>query len=1043
MNDLSATLTHPVTDISKPLGCSHKKEDSPNPESLSGNFIHVEEAFTHNLKGISLRIPKHKLVVFTGISGSGKSSLAFDTLYNEAQRRYLNTLSDYAQQFMGRQEKAPVRRISGLAPAIAIEQKTTLYSPRSTVGTVTGVMDYLRVLFARAGRPHCPNCGENVQPQSAHQILEQLNRLAEGTRIQVLSPIIRGRKGDYGALFEQLRREGYSRAYVNGNMLHLDELADDFKLERYKMHHIDAGIDRVVLRQGNPLVQKRLANALQKALERSNGYVRLLLHLPKGDEQEWLRSIYMACHMCQLDFGEMAPRLFSFNSPYGACETCHGTGDQLTINEDALVKDASLSLRDGAMPSLTFLLWGKQKRVLTAMEKHLGLPMGKPWKSWKLEQRALFLYGKAGETETFNPAPALNYDETPEDWEAFFEHYEGVLPLLRLKASTGSLSEQYYYRRFMNEDTCRACHGHRLKPFALNVTLGERLSLKTLQHMELDDALESLIDIEMQMTEMESTIAETPLKEVRKRLKFLLDVGVNYLSLGRSAATLSGGEAQRIRLASQLGSGLSGVMYVLDEPSIGLHAHNNQQLIDTLKELRDKGNTVLVVEHDEELIRQADWVVDIGPGAGREGGELLYVGPPAELQQVAASQTGAYLKGKREIPFNRDTLHPLLEALQTPSLKVKPKCNKKRTTSETTVFSKALIEETSPATLQLKGCTRHNLTNLDIILPLKQMVTLTGMSGSGKSTLLFECLLPYLSQYMQATQGSYGRKKAIPLADLNLTLPPGVSAIEGIEQVDKLVVVDQSPIGRTSRSNPATYTGLFDPIRNLYANTLEAKSLGLTASHFSFNVKGGRCETCKGAGKIKISVGMLPEAEVQCQACEGRRYTAETLRVQYQGKNIYELLETPIRDAVALFESHPTLPGNLQLLCDVGLGYLALGQGAPLLSGGEAQRLKLATDLMRKPTGHTVYIFDEPSIGLHWHDLHLFVDVVKRLVANGHTVLTIEHQLDYIAASDWVIDLGPEGGTRGGQLIVQGPPAVVAQCPESLTGQYLKRHMGG
>jgi excinuclease ABC subunit A len=970
-------------------------------------FIDIEAVYTHNLKGFSLRIPKHQFVVFTGISGSGKSSLAFDTLYSEAQRRYISTLSEYAQQFIGKQAKAPVRRLTGLSPAIAIEQKTTLYSPRSTVGTVTNVDDYLRVLFAKVGRAYCPHCGANVQPQRLPQMLERLKKFPEATRIQILSPLVRGRKGDYGALFEQLRKEGFTRVRVDGEALDLDELPDGYKLARYKVHDIDVVLDRVVLRHGKDATLRRLEQALAKAVERSHGYVRILTQEPhQSDELDMMMSVFMACLSCDLDFGEMSPRLFSFNSPYGACPTCKGTGHQLHIDENALIKDPQLSLKDGAMPSLTFLLWGKHKRVLTAFEKFLGLPVSTPWKAWTAAEKQLFFYGKEKEANASFPVKDVQYDESPEDWESFFESFEGILPLLRLKANTGGLSGQHYFRQFTQESECPSCQGHRLKPFSLQVRLGDSLTLKDLHALSLSEAYDALQVTQTQFTPTEATIAELAMKEVLARLQFLKNVGVTYLTLGRRASSLSGGEAQRIRLASQLGSGLTGVMYVLDEPSIGLHAHNNQQLINTLKNLRDQGNSVLVVEHDEEVIRQADYVVDIGPLAGRLGGELIFAGAPLALESIEASLTGGYLSGKLRMAMNL-----------TPKV---PKADR---------------------SLRLKGCTPHNLKNLQVSIPLGKMVTITGLSGSGKSTLLFECLLPYAEQYIQATMGSYGRKKNIPLQDLNLTLPKGVKSIEGIEQIDKLVVVDQSPIGRTSRSNPATYTGIFEAIRNLYANTLDAKAQGLTASHFSFNVKGGRCETCKGAGTLKLSLGMLPSAEIPCSTCEGKRFKPEVLRVRYHGKNICELLDTSIEEAKPSFESHPSLGQHLQLLCDVGLGYLALGQGAPLLSGGEAQRLKLATDLMRKPTGHTLYIFDEPSIGLHWHDLHLFIDVVKRLVAQGHSVVTIEHQLDYIAASDWIIDLGPEGGEAGGHIMAQGTPKQVAATAKSLTGHYLHQHL--
>ncbi|MCX5920544.1 MAG: excinuclease ABC subunit A [Candidatus Melainabacteria bacterium] len=1025
--------------------------ETPKKSPQKHTCIHVEQACTHNLHNVTVDIPKHQLVVFTGVSGSGKSSLAFDTIYAEAQRRFMDSLSDYAKQFIGHSNPPPVAWMTGLSPAIAIEQKTASYSPRSTVGTVTEVMDYFRVLFARAGTPHCSSCGANIQPQSPTQMKERLLALGEGTKLQLLAPVVKGRKGEYGVLFHQLRKEGYSRVRVDGEVLELDELPETYKLARYKIHHVEVVIDRIVLKTSDSVVH-RLEEGIAKTLKKGEGTLIALYQQPNTSVfTETTFSKFLSCLPCQLDFGEMAPRLFSFNSPYGACPTCQGTGQEVHFNADSLITLPHLSLEAGGIPVLLELMGKRSFNAFIPLLKEAlapyPLPTHLPFTQWTDFEKTLLLYGKSA-IETTEEAeseaegvgfikpkkstlekdpPRLNAD-TKEAWAISFlaetdeevaslgeldgllENFHGLVPLLKARFQSGSNALKAKLAPCFKAHTCNECKGVRLNAFARSVTLGSHgLTMQTLHDYSIDALYLAVKALWEQLSPTQLLIVQTPLKAVETRLKFLLDVGLSYLTLGRRADTLSGGEAQRIRLASQIGSGLVGVLYVLDEPSIGLHPHNNQQLIESLKTLRDKGNSVLVVEHDEEMIQQADWVIDIGPHAGRLGGQLIAEGTAETIAKTAGSVTGQYLAGTKKIPVN--TNH----------------------------------RKGNGNAITLKGVNRHNLKNLTVAFPLGKWTTVTGLSGSGKSTLVLDCLYPAIETYLKTMTLSYGRKRVLPEGETlpdNWLPPEGVKTVSGLEHIDKLVVVDQSPIGRTSRSNPATYTGLFDSIRNLYANTAAAKQRGFTPAHFSFNVNKGRCETCMGAGTVTYKMGLLPDSSVPCPVCEGKRYKPEILAVKYEGLNIAELLETPIEQTLPLFESHVILHKQLQVLVDVGLGYLALGQGAPFLSGGEAQRLKLATELMlplrsRSVVGQTVYLFDEPSVGLHWEDLATLVTVMNRLVDAGHTVIAVEHQLDFIAASDWVIDLGPEAGQAGGQIVAVGTPQKIASTKASLTGHYL------
>jgi excinuclease ABC subunit A len=950
--------------------------------------IHIEAASTHNLRHISLDIPKHQLVVFTGVSGSGKSSLVFDTVFAESQRRYVESLNTYARQFIGQMERPVVKRIEGLSPAIAIDQKSASNSPRSTVGTVTEVLDYLRVLYARIGEPHCPTCGQAIAAQSPQQMIDSVSALPQGTKVQVLAPVVRGRKGDYNALFAQLRKEGLSRARIDGEDVLLDELPEDYRLARTKTHTIEVVIDRLILKPGEALAH-RLSDAIYKALKKGDGFVTLQTLAPKAETgwQERTLSRYLACTACDTSFGEMAPRVFSFNSPYGACQTCQGAGFTYEVNVEQLVPDPTLTLKEGALAPLKRLLGRGYGKLMTLLAKEYGLRTGVPYRTLTAAEVSLLLNGpprKGADAVRPTLANATQDDDETDTWLDLLEHFEGVQPALKQRFQTASGTRKRYLKAFFVEAVCSACRGARLQPFPLAVTLGG-LSIEQVCQFSITDALAYVVDLPAKLSDTQLKIARSALQEVEKRLRFLLAVGLDYLTLSRRANTLSGGEAQRIRLASQIGSGLVGVLYVLDEPTIGLHPHNNQQLINTLKSLRDKGNSVLVVEHDEDMIRQADWLIDVGPHAGRHGGEIVVSGPPDTVGQVPTSLTGAYLDCRTVIAPNP---------------------------SPRTGTGHAIT---------LANVCQNNLKSVTAAFPLGTFTCVTGMSGSGKSTLVFDVLL-------QAVRHHFDPTEAQPLE---------TGAVTGLEHIKRFVVVDQSPIGRTSRSTPATYANLMDPIRNLFSNTALAKIRGWGPGHFSFNVKGGRCEVCKGEGQRTIEMKFLPNASVQCEACHGRRYSADTLEVRYHDLNIYEVLNLSVGEALAFFADVPSLTRMLQVLDDIGLDYIQLGQPAPTLSGGEAQRLKLATELMTPSKQPTLYLMDEPTIGLHWHDLAHLLTMLHRLVDGGHSVVAIEHNLDFIQSADWLLDLGPMGGKQGGQLVASGPPRTIADSPASLTGQHL------
>jgi excinuclease ABC subunit A len=933
----------------------------------------VHNACEHNLKNVTLSIPRDKLVVFTGVSGSGKSSLAFDTIFAEGQRRYVESLSSYARQFIGQFEKPAVEAIDGLSPAISIDQKSTSRSPRSTVGTVTEIVDFLRVLYARVGEPHCPQCAQPIAPQSAERILDTLWAWPLGSKLQILAPMVRGRKGEYNALFTQLRKEGLTRVRIDGELHRLEDLSEDHRLAKTKKHTIDAVIDRIVLKHDD-LTRSRLYTALKTALKKADGFA---IVQDVGENTERFFSEMLACPTCDVTFEELAPRLFSFNSPYGACGTCQGLGVAYAFSERLLVPDGSKSLLDGAIPPFQKLVGRYFERFLKKLSAQYGVRVNVPFDELSAAEKQLLFLGQRSDE-----LPPVAEDEGEPDWFDWVASFDGLIPMLTRRLSMGTASEQNYLEGFLQENDCPACAGSRLKPVALSVTLGG-LNIHQLCSRSIKEALYTVRTLELAPTQQE--IARQALLEVANRLQFLLDVGLDYLTLARSAATLSGGEAQRIRLASQIGAGLSGVLYVLDEPSIGLHPVNNTQLIQTLTHLRDQGNSLIVVEHDEEMIRSADWVVDIGPGAGPHGGQVLAEGPPEALEAVMASVTGAFLSGRRQLPV-----------AHTP-------------------------RDGTGENLTLVGATRHNLKNVTVHFPLGKLIAVTGLSGSGKSTLVFDLLYPALL-YAQN-----------PLR----VRPTGYNELLGVEHLDKIIPVDQSPIGRTSRSNPATYTGIFDPIRQVFAATELAKIRGYGPGRFSFNMKAGRCEVCKGAGEVTHEMNFLPDVHTRCEVCNGSRYNAETLEVTYQGKTIADVLNMTVNEALGFFERQPRIHRLLQVLVDVGLGYIGLGQPAPTLSGGEAQRIKLATEFCRRDTGQTLYLLDEPTVGLHWHDLDNLLTILNRLVDAGNTVMVIEHNTDFIRACDYVIDMGPEGGERGGQVLAEGPPQVIAQCPESLTGRYL------
>ena len=939
------------------------------------NSIIIKGAKEHNLKDINIEIPRDKLVVITGLSGSGKSSLAFDTLYAEGQRRYVESLSSYARQFLGLMEKPDVESIEGLSPAISIDQKTTSRNPRSTVGTVTEIYDYVRLLYARIGVPYCPNCGKKIEKQTIDQIIDSVMSLEEGTRIQVLAPVVRGKKGEYTKLLQDFQKEGLVRVRVDGEVY---ELTDDIEIDRKKKHNIELVVDRLVVKEE---IRTRLTESVETALKYANNLV--VIDIP-GDK-EILYSQNYACPDCNISIEELTPRMFSFNNPFGACPTCTGIGYLMKMDEDLIVPDKNKTLYDGikAFGASTMKKGDTMaKMYFESIAKHYGVEIKdvpiKKLPRWFLEK---ILYGTGDEAIDFE---YTSYAGT----RKFTSPFEGVLPTLdRRYNETKSQGMRDFYEMYMSESACQTCHGARLKKESLSVKVGDK-NINELTDMSIDKIKDFLNSL--QLNNKDKMIADQILKELNKRLQFLLDVGLEYLTLSRSAGSLSGGEAQRIRLATQIGSGLTGVLYILDEPSIGLHQRDNEKLLATLRKLRDLGNTVLVVEHDEDTMYAADQIIDIGPGAGVHGGKVIAQGTAEEIKLVPESITGQYLSGKKQI--------------------LVPKKRRK----------------SNGKAIEVKGATEHNLKNMNVKFPLGQFICVTGVSGSGKSTLVNEIL------YKTVAKEIYGSNEK----------PGKCKEIKGLENVDKIINIDQSPIGRTPRSNPATYTGVFDVIRDIFAVTQEAKMRGYDKGRFSFNVAGGRCEACSGDGVLKIEMHFLPDIYVPCEVCKGKRYNRETLEVKYKGKTISDVLDMTVEEALKFFENIPKIKSKIQTLYDVGLGYIKLGQPSTTLSGGEAQRVKLATELSKKATGKTLYILDEPTTGLHIADVHKLIDILQRLVDTGNSIIVIEHNLDIIKTADYIIDLGPEGGEKGGQIIAVGTPEQITRNDQSYTGKFLKKYLG-
>ena len=930
----------------------------------------------HNLKNVSVEVPRDRLVVFTGLSGSGKSSLAFDTIYAEGQRRYVESLSSYARQFLGQMDKPDVDVIEGLSPAISIDQKSASRNPRSTVGTITEVYDYLRLLYARIGVQHCPDDGSRLQRQTPQQIVDRVLELEPDTRFQILAPVVRGRKGEYETLLEDLSGQGYVRARIDGETVQIDEfLKGEDRLARYESHDIEVVVDRLVLREG---IERRLTDSLETALQLADGVAQVDIVPRDGDEGETLTfSQHLACPACGSSYDEPAPRNFSFNSPYGACETCDGLGTTFEVDPELVIPDVEVSVVDGAIAPWRSAHTQYFTRMLESVAEANDIDLTLPWKDLPAKHQKILLGGARGRL-------TVKYRNRYGRSRTFSSEFEGVIPWIKRRhESADSDWTREQFEGYMREVPCSACDGARLKPFTLAVTINDR-NISQVCEMSIADSAEFLAGLEL--SDRDRMIAERVTKEINARLGFLLDVGLDYLTLARSAGTLAGGEAQRIRLASQIGSGLVGTLYVLDEPSIGLHQRDNRRLIDTLTRLRDLGNTVIVVEHDEETIRESDWIVDIGPGAGEHGGEIVYSGPVPGVEKASTSVTGDYLAGRREIPV--------------------PELRRAR----------------GEHSLRIIGAREHNLQDVDVDIPLGNFVAVTGVSGSGKSTLVRDILLPVLMQRIYSSKTPAGKHRRI----------------DGIEHLDKVIDMDQSPIGRTPRSNPATYTGVFDHIRKLFAATNEAKMRGYLPGRFSFNVKGGRCDACSGDGTIKIEMHFLPDVYVPCEVCKGARYNRDTLDVEFKGKNIADVLNMPVAEAVEFFSNQPSIARYLQTLMDVGLGYVRLGQSAPTLSGGEAQRVKLATELAKRSTGHTIYLLDEPTTGLHFEDVRRLLTVLGRLVDQGNTVLVIEHNLDVIKTADWLIDLGPEGGVGGGTVVAEGTPEQVAAVDASHTGGFLR-----
>lgn len=936
--------------------------------------IVITGAKEHNLKDVSLELPKNELTVFTGVSGSGKSSLAFDTIFAEGQRRYVESLSTYARQFLGQMDKPNVEHIDGLSPAISIDQKSTSNNPRSTVGTVTEIYDYLRLLYARIGTPYCPSCGDEIKPQTIDEIVDRIMHLGEGAKIQILAPIARGKKGEFASTFEELRQEGFVRVKVDGEIYNLDE--DEIKLEKNIKHTIYVVVDRIVVKED---AKSRIADSAQIALKKADG----IMILDKEGE-ETIFSEKLSCAKCNLSFEELAPRIFSFNSPYGACERCSGLGADNVIDPNLVIPDRKKSLADGAIYP-----WAKTTNqyyidLIKSVCTHYGINADTPFEDLPENEQNIILYG--GEHDLIKIRVK---DFMTRRYETQYTKFPGVVPYLERKYEESLNSNGEYWtnelQKYVVTTPCAACDGARLKPFPLAVKIkGKNIYEFTL--LPIEEAFEFISELFLELNDYQMQIAKQVLDEVRARLKFLLDVGLNYLTLARMAGTLSGGEAQRIRLATQIGSGLSGVLYVLDEPSIGLHQRDNARLIQTLIKLRNIGNTLIVVEHDEETIRHADYIVDIGPMAGVNGGEIVAQGSIDDIMNCKDSVTGKYLSGEKSIPIPKK------------------------------------IREGNGEFLQVRNANLNNLKNIDLDIPMGKIVVLTGVSGSGKSTLMQDLIYEYAIHKVRRSKPK----------------PQGVDEILGFENIDKVIDIDQSPIGRTPRSNPATYTDVFTHIRDLYSRTNEAKVRGYKPGRFSFNVKGGRCEACKGDGVLKIEMNFLSDVYVKCDVCKGKRYNRETLEVKYKGKTISDVLDMSVKEALEFFENIPSVKNKLQTLNDVGLDYIKMGQSATTLSGGEAQRIKLASELNKRATGKTLYLLDEPSVGLHWHDLDKLIKILQQLADSGNTILIIEHNLDLIKVADYIIDLGPEGGNAGGEIVALGTPKEVSKNKDSHTGKYLK-----
>jgi excinuclease ABC subunit A len=931
------------------------------------DWITVRGAREHNLKNINLKLPRDRLIVMTGLSGSGKSSLAFDTIYAEGQRRYVESLSAYARQFLGQMDKPDVDHIDGLSPAISIDQKSATRNPRSTVGTITEVHDYLRLLYARIGKAHCPSCGKPIERQTSQQIIERVGEMEPGTRLSILAPVVRGRKGEYSRLLSEVRRKGYARARVDGELL---DLEDDIRLERYQRHDIEVVVDRLVIKEG---VRRRLADSLETALDLGEGMVIVAV----DDDGDRYFSEHFSCPECDVSLPELEPRMFSFNSPYGACPECSGLGFLQVIDPELVVPNPELSLEEGAVvpwPGSSSFSY----RLIEALADKYEFTMTTPFMDLPEDVREKILYG-TGKEKVY-----VRYRNRRGRVRSYFTDFEGIVNWLeRRYEETDSEYARSRIAQFMSVRPCPACGGARLKPSSLAVRVGG-LNIHQLSELSIREGMAFLEGLPLTTTE--EAISRRILKELSSRLGFLVDVGLDYLSLDRAAATLAGGEAQRIRLATQIGSGLVGVLYILDEPSIGLHQRDNRRLISTLEELRDMGNTLIVVEHDEATIRAADWLVDIGPGAGEHGGEIVYSGPLEGLLKRRKSMTAKYLRGDKSIAMPGERRAP------------------------------------QGRSLVVRGAEEHNLKNIDVKIPLGMLVCVTGVSGSGKSTLVHDVLYRGLARRLYHSR-----------------VPPGKHAgIDGLEHIDKIINIDQSPIGRTPRSNPATYTGVFDSIRALFADTVESRVRGYKPGRFSFNVRGGRCESCRGDGTIKIEMHFLPDVFIPCEVCKGKRYNDETLEVSYKGHNISQVLEMSVEEALGFFSAIPTIRRKLQTLNDVGLGYIKLGQPAPTLSGGEAQRVKLSSELNKRATGKTLYLLDEPTTGLHFDDIDKLLSMLQGLVSSGNTVLIIEHNLDVIKCADWIIDLGPEGGGEGGYLVAAGTPEDIATTPSSYTGVYLR-----